>query len=66
MPYSANAHLSSALDLESDDVIDTAFGANLARLREIKQRYDPDNFFRVNYNIKPASQSSNFRPSSVV
>jgi FAD/FMN-containing dehydrogenase len=66
MPYSANAHLSSALDLESDDVIDTAFGANLARLREIKQRYDPDNFFRVNYNIKPACQSSNFRPSSVV
>ena len=56
LPYSANAHLSSALDVESAEVIDTAFGANLARLRAIKQKYDPTNFFQVNYNIKPASQ----------
>ncbi len=54
-PFSANAHLASALDIESEEVIDTAFGANLPRLRAIKQRYDPTNFFRVNYNIKPAS-----------
>ncbi len=57
MPYSANAHLSSALDVESDEVIDTAFGANLARLRAIKQKYDAGNFFQVNYNIKPAIQA---------
>ena len=56
LPYSANAHLSSALDVESDEVIETAFGANLARLRAVKQKYDPANFFQVNYNIKPASQ----------
>jgi FAD/FMN-containing dehydrogenase len=54
--YSANAHLSSALDIESDEVIDTAFGANLMRLRSIKRKYDPENFFQVNYNIKPANQ----------
>jgi len=53
-PFSANAHLASALDVESDEVIDTAFGANLPRLRMIKRKYDPTNFFRVNYNIKPA------------
>jgi len=46
--------LASALDIESEEVIDTAFGANLPRLRAIKQKYDPTNFFRVNYNIKPA------------
>ncbi len=57
MPYSAHAHLSSALDVESDEVIDTAFGANLARLRAIKGKYDPENFFQVNYNIKPANQA---------
>ncbi len=56
LPYAANAHLSSALDVEPDEVIDTAFGANLTRLRAIKQKYDPENFFPVNYNIKPASQ----------
>jgi hypothetical protein len=56
LPYSANAHLSSALDVESEEVINTAFGPNLNRLRAIKRKYDPTNFFKVNYNIKPASQ----------
>lgn len=53
VPYSANAHLASALDIESEEVINTAFGANLARLRTIKRKYDPTNFFHVNYKIKP-------------
>jgi FAD/FMN-containing dehydrogenase len=35
--------------------VDTAFGRNMARLAEIKAKYDPDNFFRVNDNIAPAA-----------
>jgi FAD/FMN-containing dehydrogenase len=39
---------------ESTDVgVDSAFGRNLKRLAEIKKKYDPDNFFRLNNNIKP-------------
>jgi hypothetical protein len=53
-PFSADAHLPSALDVEPDDVIDTAFGRNLPRLTAVKAKYDPTNLFRVNYNIKPA------------
>jgi len=34
--------------------VDDAFGRNLTRLREIKAKYDPENFFRVNNNITPA------------
>jgi FAD/FMN-containing dehydrogenase len=35
--------------------VDSAYGRNLARLAEIKAKYDPDNFFRVNNNVVPAS-----------
>jgi FAD/FMN-containing dehydrogenase len=35
--------------------VDTAFGRNLRRLAEVKKAYDPDNFFRLNNNIAPAS-----------
>jgi hypothetical protein len=35
--------------------VDSAFGRNRRRLAEVKAKYDPDNFFRVNYNIAPAS-----------
>jgi FAD/FMN-containing dehydrogenase len=56
-PYSQNAHLLSALDVETDDVIKTAFGPNLERLAAVKRKYDPTNFFRVNQNIKPETQA---------
>jgi hypothetical protein len=56
-PFSDNAHLLGALDVESDDVIRTAFGANLPRLAAIKKKYDPTNFFRVNHNIAPRAQA---------
>jgi FAD/FMN-containing dehydrogenase len=35
--------------------VDTAYGRNLARLAEVKAKYDPDNFFRINNNVVPAS-----------
>ncbi len=57
-PFSQNAHLLSALDVETEEVIKSAFGPNLARLTDIKKKYDPTNFFRVNQNISPAAHAA--------
>jgi FAD/FMN-containing dehydrogenase len=34
--------------------VNSAFGRNMKRLAEVKGIYDPDNFFRLNNNIRPA------------
>lgn len=38
---------------EGDDLVQSAYGDNYRRLAEIKAKYDPDNFFHHNQNIKP-------------
>jgi FAD/FMN-containing dehydrogenase len=42
-------------DLSHDDGdrVRIAYGANYDRLAALKKKYDPDNFFRLNPNIKP-------------
>jgi FAD/FMN-containing dehydrogenase len=39
---------------DEDDRVPAAYGHNYRRLVEIKTRWDPDNLFRMNYNIRPA------------
>jgi hypothetical protein len=38
---------------EAGDIIETLYGPNYKRLRELKTRYDPENFFHTNVNIRP-------------
>jgi FAD/FMN-containing dehydrogenase len=38
---------------EGDEQVRAAYGANYERLVELKNKYDPTNFFRLNHNIKP-------------
>ena len=55
-PYFASARYVNYLD--DDDVGDpvaAAYGPNYRRLQKLKTKYDPDNFFRVNQNIRPGS-----------
>jgi FAD/FMN-containing dehydrogenase len=53
-PYSAGgAYINFMMD-EGEDRIRATYGKNYDRLAKIKREYDPNNFFRVNQNIKPA------------
>jgi FAD/FMN-containing dehydrogenase len=54
-PYVAGGVYMNALGDEPADRVRSAYGSNWQRLTEIKRRYDPDNLFRHNANIRPAS-----------
>jgi hypothetical protein len=40
---------------EGEDRISATYRGNYDRLVQLKGKYDPDNFFRVNQNIRPES-----------
>jgi len=52
-PYLAPARYVNYLEADASDPAAVAYGRNLPRLRTIKAKYDPDNFFRHNVNILP-------------
>lgn len=44
-------------DLEGEsDLLSDSYGPNYQRLIEVKTKYDPNNFFRLNANIEPISR----------
>jgi len=52
-PYSAGGAYINFMMEEGDDRIKATYRDNYKKLAEIKAKYDPDNLFRVNQNIKP-------------
>jgi FAD/FMN-containing dehydrogenase len=50
---SAGAYVNFLTEDETDRVR-SAYGPNYDRLAQVKKKYDPDNLFRVNMNIKPS------------
>jgi len=53
-PYSSGgAYLNFEMNEDGDDRVKKSYGKNYERLSSIKKKYDPENFFRVNQNIKP-------------
>jgi FAD/FMN-containing dehydrogenase len=52
-PHAAGSVYINFLTQDEGARIHEAYGANYARLLAIKQRYDPDNLFHFNHNIRP-------------
>ncbi|WP_281322397.1 FAD-binding oxidoreductase [Flavobacterium aestivum] len=57
-PYSAGgAYVNFMMD-EGEDRVKATYGDNYDRLVTIKNKYDPNNLFRVNQNIKPSMKEA--------
>jgi hypothetical protein len=53
-PYFAQMRYLNYLDNdEPGDLAAVGYGPNYGRLRELKTKYDPENFFHTNVNIRP-------------
>jgi FAD/FMN-containing dehydrogenase len=53
-PHSAGGAYVNFLMEEGQDRVKASYRDNYARLAALKKKYDPDNLFRINQNIKPA------------
>ncbi len=54
-PYSAGGAYVNMMMEEGQDRVEASYGENYERLAKIKAKYDPDNLFHVNQNIRPAA-----------
>ncbi|MCP6762682.1 MAG: FAD-binding oxidoreductase [Fischerella sp. CENA71] len=52
-PYASAGAYVNFMTEEEGDRITAAYGSNYDRLVQIKRRYDPENIFHLNQNIKP-------------
>jgi FAD/FMN-containing dehydrogenase len=52
-PYASAGSYVNFMTEDEGDRVSAVYGANYDRLVQIKQRYDPDNIFHLNQNIKP-------------
>jgi FAD/FMN-containing dehydrogenase len=52
-PWSTHLVYVNTLDQDDADRIPQAYGSNYKRLCEVKKKYDPENRFRRNQNIRP-------------
>ena len=55
-PYASEGAYINFMTADEDERIAAAYGANYARLLEIKRRYDPENIFHLNQNIRSSKK----------
>ncbi len=53
-PFASGGVYVNFLTADEGDRVGAAYGSNYHRLAQVKRKYDPDNLFCMNQNIKPA------------
>jgi len=53
-PFATGGVYANNLGEEGEERVRAAYGGNYTRLAALKAKYDPENLFRLNQNIKPA------------
>jgi FAD/FMN-containing dehydrogenase len=51
--FASGRYVNYLADDETGDPVAAAYGSNYRRLQELKTKYDPENVFRMNLNIRP-------------
>jgi FAD/FMN-containing dehydrogenase len=52
-PFASAGAYVNFMTEEEGDRVSSVYGTNYQRLAEIKRKYDPDNLFHFNQNIRP-------------
>ena len=53
-PYLGTTRYVNYLDHDEADAAAIAYGPNYARLRDLKAKFDPENIFHINVNVRPS------------
>jgi FAD/FMN-containing dehydrogenase len=53
-PYATGGAYVNFIPEDEPDRTESAYGANYVRLGEVKRRWDPENLFHINQNIRPS------------
>jgi FAD/FMN-containing dehydrogenase len=54
-PFSTGGGYVNFFTEDEGERVAQAYGANYERLQQIKRRFDPENLFRLNLNVSPAT-----------
>ena len=56
-PYAVGTAYINFMPEDELDRVESAYGGNYKRLAEVKRRYDPQNLFRMNQNVRPMAEA---------
>ncbi|KFZ37289.1 FAD-linked oxidase [Shewanella mangrovi] len=52
-PFASGGAYVNFLTQDESERTESAYGSNYMKLKQLKKKYDPDNFFKINQNITP-------------